>query len=201
MARPRTFEVDEAVDAAKDTFWARGYEGTSIGDLEACTGLNRSSLYQAFGSKRKLFDAALERYRVLHVTPVLAALEAPGAGLPELRGYFATLASALRGDPELAVRGCLIVNTMAELGARDPEARAAGLAYRDRVTAALANALRGAALAAAETGRAQGTDCERRARALTSAVMGALVSAHLDPEGAAQLCDELAADLQDELSA
>lgn len=191
MARPRTFAAAAVLDTAKDIFWKRGYEATSIGDLEECTGLNRSSLYQAFGSKRELFDAALERYVRENVDPVLAAMESPTAGRRDLLDYLATLSATFRSDPELAVRGCLVVNTMAELGARDASARAAGIAYRDRVAGAIANALRGAA---GGDERLRAT-ADRRARTICSAVMGALVSAHLDPESAAVVCDELAADL------
>jgi len=190
VSRPREFDTDVALDAAKNAFWDRGYEATSLADVEATTGLSRSSLYQAFGSKRGLFDAALDRYRVQNLDPVLAGLEQPGAGLPELRAYLATLAAAFRDDPVLAARGCLVVNTMTELGSHDARARAAALAYHERITAALANGLRGAAsdrLARAQAGA--------RARTLTASVIGALVLAHLDPGAAADLCDQLAADL------
>lgn len=194
MARPRTFAAEAVLDAARDVFWERGYEATSIGDLEERTGLNRSSLYQAFGSKRALFDAALERYVRENVDPVLASMESPTAGRQDLLDYLASLSATFRSDPELAVRGCMIVNSMAELGARDASARAAGIAYRDRVTDAIANALRGAA---GDDEKSRAT-ADRRARMMCAAVMGALVSAHLDPDSAATVCDELAADLTED---
>ncbi|KJE23819.1 transcriptional regulator, TetR family [Frankia torreyi] len=49
MARPRTFDEDQVVCAARDQFWATGYTATSLDDLTAATGLGRGSLYGAFG--------------------------------------------------------------------------------------------------------------------------------------------------------
>src|SRR5690606_8821359 len=62
MARPRTFEEEQALEAAMRAFWRRGYEATSTQDLCAATGLGRSSVYNAFDSKRELFTRALRRY-------------------------------------------------------------------------------------------------------------------------------------------
>jgi AcrR family transcriptional regulator len=60
--RPRTFDVDEALDIALKVFWCKGYEGTSIDDLTVAMGINRPSLYCAFGNKEQLFRKALDRY-------------------------------------------------------------------------------------------------------------------------------------------
>jgi TetR/AcrR family transcriptional regulator, transcriptional repressor for nem operon len=58
VGRPKGYDRALALLAARDLFWEQGYERTSIADLEARTGLNRSSLYQEFGSKRQLFESA-----------------------------------------------------------------------------------------------------------------------------------------------
>ncbi|MEI9901312.1 MAG: TetR/AcrR family transcriptional regulator [Hyphomicrobium sp.] len=60
--RPREFDRDEALDKALHAFWKRGYEGTSLAELTEAMGINRPSLYAAFGSKEELFRLALDSY-------------------------------------------------------------------------------------------------------------------------------------------
>jgi AcrR family transcriptional regulator len=62
MSRPREFDEALVLDQVLKTFWARGYEGTSIDDLTAATGLARASLYGAFGDKTRLFERAITHY-------------------------------------------------------------------------------------------------------------------------------------------
>lgn len=60
--RPREFDTDKALDKALHVFWSWGYEGTSLSDLTEAMGINRPSLYAAFGNKEELFRLALDRY-------------------------------------------------------------------------------------------------------------------------------------------
>ena len=60
--RPRAFDTDAALDRALDVFWRQGYEGTALSDLTAAMGINRPSLYAAFGNKEDLFRKVLDRY-------------------------------------------------------------------------------------------------------------------------------------------
>jgi AcrR family transcriptional regulator len=62
MGRARTFDADEALDRAMTVFWSKGYEGTSLSDLTDAMGINRPSLYAAYGNKQELFRKALVRY-------------------------------------------------------------------------------------------------------------------------------------------
>lgn len=62
MARPREFDYDQVLDKAMLVFWQRGFQGTSIVDIERETGLTKGSLYKAFDNKRDLFVKCLERY-------------------------------------------------------------------------------------------------------------------------------------------
>jgi len=62
MGRPRAFDPDEALDQAMRVFWSKGYEGTSLTDLTDAMGINRPSLYAAFGNKEELFRKAFDRY-------------------------------------------------------------------------------------------------------------------------------------------
>src|SRR6202790_2682892 len=62
MARPRSFAPNEALDLARDVFWRKGFQGTSLDDITAATGLAKPSLYAAFGDKDALFLKILDRY-------------------------------------------------------------------------------------------------------------------------------------------
>src|ERR1700751_1517247 len=60
--RPRSFDVEAAVDRAMGVFWSRGYNATALPDLLRATKLSRGSLYAAFGDKHSLFLRAVDRY-------------------------------------------------------------------------------------------------------------------------------------------
>ncbi|MEV8632126.1 TetR/AcrR family transcriptional regulator [Streptosporangium sp. NPDC051023] len=60
--RPRAFDPEAALDRALEVFWRQGYEGTAISDLTAAMGINRPSLYAAFGNKEELFRKVFDRY-------------------------------------------------------------------------------------------------------------------------------------------
>jgi len=77
--RPRTFDADDALDRAIEVFWRQGYEGTSLSDLTAATGMNRPSLYAVFGTKEDLFRRAVARYAERDMSYVLDALREPTA--------------------------------------------------------------------------------------------------------------------------
>src|SRR5258708_19962388 len=62
MGRPRSFDIDSALDRVLLVFWRKGFEGTSLSDLTKAVGVNRPSLYAAFGDKEALFRKALDRY-------------------------------------------------------------------------------------------------------------------------------------------
>ncbi|MGH8592067.1 MAG: TetR/AcrR family transcriptional regulator, partial [Gammaproteobacteria bacterium] len=79
IGRPRAFDVDKALDRALQVFWRKGYEGTSLPDLTEAMGINRPSLYAAFGNKEALFRKALDRYADGPAAYFREALEAPTA--------------------------------------------------------------------------------------------------------------------------
>ncbi|BBX38143.1 TetR family transcriptional regulator [Mycolicibacterium mageritense DSM 44476 = CIP 104973] len=62
VGRPREFDPDQVEDIAMRLFWDRGFEGVSISDLTAATGVNRRGIYAEFGSKEGLFERAKQRY-------------------------------------------------------------------------------------------------------------------------------------------
>ena len=94
MARPREFDIDEALDAAMGVFWERGYEATSMVNLMDATGLHKGSIYKAFEDKHDLFLQALRRYlnnvyQMFHST--LTAAKTPMEGFQALMGVLAAV--------------------------------------------------------------------------------------------------------------
>jgi len=104
--RPRGFDADLALDAAVDVFWRRGFEGASLSELTAAMGINRPSLYAAFGDKDQLFQSALDRYvqrNMGYVTDALAQATARDVAAAFLEGN--AIAVTKPGRPA----GCLSV--------------------------------------------------------------------------------------------
>jgi len=79
LGRPRAFDPGEALEQAMHLFWRNGYLGTSLSDLTDAMGINRPSLYAAFGNKESLFRQALQRYLDGPATYLQIALEEPTA--------------------------------------------------------------------------------------------------------------------------
>ncbi|HET9157256.1 MAG TPA: TetR/AcrR family transcriptional regulator [Myxococcaceae bacterium] len=127
MARPREFDMDEALDRATDLFWTRGYEGTSVQDLVDSLGVNRASLYGTFGDKAQLFAAVLERYGERVNGVVAETLAPPAAGVDAVRAWFRALIETTtqpRGP-----RGCLLIGSVGSATAPEP--------LREKVVAAV----------------------------------------------------------------
>jgi AcrR family transcriptional regulator len=104
--RPREFDVDQALDRALQVFWRKGYEGATLPDLTEAMGINRPSLYAAFGSKEELFRKALDRYAEGPAAYVGEALAQPTARAAAERLLGGTIDMVTdRRHP----RGCLIV--------------------------------------------------------------------------------------------
>src|SRR5712671_4486817 len=79
LGRPRGFDADKALDRALTIFWRNGYEGASLPALTKAMGINRPSLYAAFGNKEALFRKALERYDAGPAGYTYKALKQPTA--------------------------------------------------------------------------------------------------------------------------
>lgn len=190
VGRPRGFEPDQVVEAAGDLFWERGYEMTSIGELEKKTGLDRSSLYHAFGNKHALFEAALKCYVEVNLEARLVGMREGEAGLETVADFFTGMAETFRSDPR-AGRGCLMVNSVAELGSRDTYMLRAAIGYRDKFREAFATALSRA------TGRGEvdGNRTRVRAELLTATTMGLFLTARIDLADAAETCEGIAAEV------
>ena len=132
--RPRAYDPEVALAKATDTFWAQGYAGASLDDLSAATGMNRPSLYGAFGDKQALFSAAMDAYIDRRRETMIQAFRAGGTLREALeRVYHAALDIYLSGDT--GGRGCFMVSAGLGQAVVDPAVRAkvaAGLHELDR---------------------------------------------------------------------
>ncbi|NGZ83921.1 TetR/AcrR family transcriptional regulator [Duganella aceris] len=120
MARPREFNEVDAVRVVSRTFWRKGYQATSIRDIEEATGLTAGSIYKAYGSKRELFLLCLEQYmrEDSYLALLLTMHDKP---LDEaLRRIFDAIIDSTRENSERPA-GCLATNLVAELLKVDPE--------------------------------------------------------------------------------
>lgn len=116
MANTRKFDEREALRAMQALFWRKGYEATSLSDLVETSGVPRQSLYNTFGNKGAIFEAAFRDYADSVNGDAIAALdvESPHQGIP---GFFDHIARA-NSDPDNP-HGCLRAGSESELGARD----------------------------------------------------------------------------------
>jgi AcrR family transcriptional regulator len=130
--RPRAFDVDEALDRAMAVFWRRGYEGTTLDELTAAMGINRPSLYAAFGDKEQLFRKALDRYVNGPASYIRAALAKPNvrdAAAALLAGTICLLTDTRNPGGCFVVQGALACGATAESVRQELVAvRAAGMA-------------------------------------------------------------------------
>jgi AcrR family transcriptional regulator len=120
--RPRAYDPEAALARAADVFWKNGYTGTSLDDLAAAMGMNRPSLYAAFGDKHALYLKTLQRYRDDSRKLSLKLLEDnPPLRVFLTRFYSAALDIYLGGDDQ--ARGCYTIGTAATQAANDPKVR------------------------------------------------------------------------------
>lgn len=165
MARPRSFDSDVVLDKAAGIFREKGFDGTSVEDLEKATGLRRASLYGAFGDKRALYLSALKRYQGTNGAALLETLNAARTGRAAIERLFAIVVDAAVDDP----CGCLLANAASERSAHDERVARCVEDNRRRVEGAL--------LAAVLRGRADGSvktrgEARASARFLFAATLG-----------------------------
>jgi AcrR family transcriptional regulator len=129
--RPREFNVDAALDTLLSLFWTRGYEATSLLDMVDATGLSKSSLRAAFGSKDGIYAAAMTRYDEQVATVVIDTLRSGSAGLDDLHALVDMQSRIFRSS--LGSNGCAATNTAAELGRGHPGAVQMHAQFRRRL--------------------------------------------------------------------
>ncbi|MFF3225787.1 TetR/AcrR family transcriptional regulator [Nocardia suismassiliense] len=125
MGRPRQFDESGLLDAATELFWSQGFDETSVEDISRATGVGNGSVYAAYGNKQGLFLAAFERYcerRARFVREVVGA--APGSARAAVRALFRAIIEDCAAQPNR--RGCLMINSIAQLSGRIPEVATIG---------------------------------------------------------------------------
>lgn len=120
--RPRSYDPDTALAQAMAVFWRAGYAGTSLDDITAGTGLNRPSLYGAFGDKHALYLQTLERYWQAGRAAITEALSRELPLREALRRVFQG-ALSLYLPTDGGARGCFLIGTALTEAAMDPDAR------------------------------------------------------------------------------
>jgi AcrR family transcriptional regulator len=138
VGRPRSFDLDTALDRALQVFWKKGYEGASLSDLTRAMRINRPSLYAAFGDKESLFRKALDRYLDQETRYWQKAIDAPTSKQflkRLLRGAAESMSRPGRPVGCLLVQGALACSAEAEPVRRELIARrqAGELRIRNRL--------------------------------------------------------------------
>jgi TetR/AcrR family transcriptional regulator, transcriptional repressor for nem operon len=121
MARPVEFVRAEVVMSAMNVFWYSGYSATSINTLVQATKLKPGSLYGAFHSKRGLFLEIIDTYAADRLERIDTVIRSATSPLHAIESLFGRLKQELIEDRD--GRGCLMINTLLELGSQDDEIR------------------------------------------------------------------------------
>ena len=106
MGRKKTYQRDDVLLIAMNTFWDKGYHGTSLADLIETTRLNKKTLYAEFGSKHELFHEALQLYTSMGAQQAVTYLDRQPWGLSNIKDYFRSMTYAPN------CRGCLMTMTI-----------------------------------------------------------------------------------------
>jgi AcrR family transcriptional regulator len=169
--RTRQFDVDEALDRALEVFWARGYEGATLPELTKAMGINRPSLYAAFGNKEQLFRKALDRYQTGPMSFLTEALKEPTARAAA-EAIFSGFIRMQRNREK--ARGCLIVSGALASGAEAETVRQELAQLRQSIVAVFRKRFE----RAVEDGDLpKGTDCATLARYVATVLGGLAVQA------------------------
>lgn len=191
MGRRPGFDAAQVIAVSRNLFWSSGFDAVSVSDVEAATGLSRSSLYHAFGSMRGLFDAAVNDYLDNVVRPRLSALrgdDVDGDALPDyLRGLSAAIEHLERSD---APTGCLLIGTASGTLATDDTIRRVIADYHAELLAAITRGVR------ARYPSDTDPEVSARATAITGAVVAAMTLARVDSAAAVDLVDVTLATLR-----
>jgi AcrR family transcriptional regulator len=166
--RTRQFDADKALDRALEVFWARGYEGATLPELTKAMGINRPSLYAAFGNKEELFRKALDHYQTGPQSFVAEALNKPTA-----RETVDTIFCGFVGMQGKS-RGCMIVSGALTCGDEAEPIRRELARLREKAVQIIRERFE---RAVQEDDLPKGTDCPTLARYIVTVLNGLAVQA------------------------
>lgn len=158
--RPPEFTRAAVVAAAVDVFWSKGFKGATLDDLEAATGVDRSSLYNSFGGKNGLYRSAAAAYVAQADLQLFEPLHHGTGGLTDIIEFIDRLAV---GHRSTAPKGCFIVNDMGTGAEHDETHR-----YLQRLSGGFTAALN----RAAAEGQINPDQIQQRQQFLTAAFIG-----------------------------
>jgi len=118
IGRPREFDTEQALQAAMQVFWKKGYEATSLTDLLEAMKISKSSFYQTFANKHQLFENCIVQYQDTFISNMTASLRKAKTGRAFIEDTFN--AKAEKAKPKSDRRGCLILNCVSEFAQKDP---------------------------------------------------------------------------------
>jgi TetR/AcrR family transcriptional repressor of nem operon len=140
MARPRSFEPNEVLDIAREVFWRKGFQATSLDEITAASGIAKPSLYAAFGDKNALFLKVLDRYHEGILGWAERVLAQPGSAREAVRQWLTGFVPYCSG--ENGHRGCLSINAATDGALDQAEIRKAIERYNRRLEELLRSRLR-----------------------------------------------------------
>lgn len=172
LGRRPGFDHEAVVAAAIIAFWAKGFEATTLSDLEAATGVDRSSIYNSFGGKEGLYQSAAAAYVDGAEQVLFEPLHSGRRGIADLIEFLDRLAANLGAGTN--PQGCLIVNDMA-----------ANVDHRstDRYLTRLEDGLCATLERASGSGETNAAMNAQRCKLLTAAILGVNITHRKDGSG------------------
>lgn len=119
VGRPREFDEEEVMTKIMNQFWKHGYEGTALSDIISVTGLQKGSLYKAFGSKHNMYVLALALYEQNVVNTAETLLKGGGTSYDRIKTFLSYPIEAAFSDNDR--RGCFLCNASSDYTGTDTE--------------------------------------------------------------------------------
>ncbi|MEI4264237.1 TetR/AcrR family transcriptional regulator [Roseovarius sp. D0-M9] len=194
MGRSAIHDRDEVLRASMELFWARGYHKTSLKDLERTLDMRPGSIYAAFGSKKALFRAALDRYATIGQEALAVTMVKAPSPISGLAAHVRMIGHLLSDGPPS--RACMLVKTLLEAPDDDPMLRQSVEKIIREVETTFAAAFRDARDAGEIP---SGSDPERLAARLQASIFG--LRAYAQRSDATETAGSLAEDIALEIEA